>query len=889
MNFVFRSQLLSLCLAVAGGALAAEETKGIDLTDPHSAEAGLIALVEEWRGEVEQNPGPSSAESLGDTLQALGVVQRQLGKTKEAIESLTEAGRYLKHGSAVRQADVKEALALTYQDAGRMDEAAALLWEVVDFRRSESAPVALAHSLDHLAMNLLVTGHYTEVLALLNEALALVPPDRGADKAQLLGHISRYHHTLGSHARSIATLREALDLDFVDPELRLSLRSQLALGLLRLGKDEEAVEEFRSITADALELFEDRPLSAVPYINNLGSLALHLGNAADAADVFGEAVRLLEEVAGPDHPGLITPLNNLGVALLKQHRAEEAEQVLQRCLSLQERYLDPIHLRVTETRRNLAFAYLALDHPEAGEMVDRTTEAGLKLLEELVENGTESERLNFLSRFDLISLPCATGDVDKIASTLIASKGRLLDALLGQHQLQLPTTADVRSALPPHSAFIDICRYFPNADLSEARYGAVLYTPDTPPRWIPLGGEPLALRWIGALRERLQWQGAKLAGQDLPPPTLKANAILRSLHHDFWLPLEEHLPDDVRHIAWSPDGVLHFLPLAALLDAHDAPLCHRYSQVTTVGHARELLDEPPSRRLDEAPWTVVTVSDFPKPPPASEQSSPLLRLLASLEDMPGTRRESAYLKDIAPEDSVFFQDEEARETMLSRISSSPAVLHLGCHAFFLADARASAGPPIDFDDHSDLLFAGGLVLYQGAIRPFSGPPVLPDDDILFPSEIAHLPLSDTRLVTLSSCDSGNGTPVSGEGLLGLRRAFHLAGAREVAVALWPVSDRSTPAFMRDFYLRAVASGRPAQALWETQRTLIPRGDDPGFEAAVLRYAPFIISQSGPLQIGPPIPLPASGPPRAPLWIFVALATISLGFWLVRKRRRLQKP
>jgi CHAT domain-containing protein len=67
------------------------------------------------------------------------------------------------------------------------------------------------------------------------------------------------------------------------------------------------------------------------------------------------------------------------------------------------------------------------------------------------------------------------------------------------------------------------------------------------------------------------------------------------------------------------------------------------------------------------------------------------------------------------------------------------------------------------------------------------------------------------------------------------------------VALWPVSDRSTPAFMERFYQLALASDHPAQALWQAQREFLTApGSDDDFEAAFLRFGPFVISQSTPL-------------------------------------------
>jgi CHAT domain-containing protein len=48
------------------------------------------------------------------------------------------------------------------------------------------------------------------------------------------------------------------------------------------------------------------------------------------------------------------------------------------------------------------------------------------------------------------------------------------------------------------------------------------------------------------------------------------------------------------------------------------------------------------------------------------------------------------------------------------------------------------------------------------------------------------------LLVLSTCDSGLGEELGGEGLIGLTRAFQYAGARRVLASLWSVNDQAPP-------------------------------------------------------------------------------------------------
>ena len=81
-------------------------------------------------------------------------------------------------------------------------------------------------------------------------------------------------------------------------------------------------------------------------------------------------------------------------------------------------------------------------------------------------------------------------------------------------------------------------------------------------------------------------------------------------------------------------------------------------------------------------------------------------------------------------------------------------------------------------------------------------------------------LRRTELVVLSACDTGLGDVAGGEGVMGLTRAFHLAGARNVVASLWKVDDRATAALMRLFYHKLWSEGKPPiKALREAQLAL----------------------------------------------------------------------
>jgi len=160
------------------------------------------------------------------------------------------------------------------------------------------------------------------------------------------------------------------------------------------------------------------------------------------------------------------------------------------------------------------------------------------------------------------------------------------------------------------------------------------------------------------------------------------------------------------------------------------------------------------------------------------------------------------------------------------------VLHLATHGFYLdePEQESVSGDPLQALARSGLALANANLGAQGS-RTAEG-----DDGILTALEAVSLDLSGTRLVTLSACETAVGLVEPGEGVHGLARAFHEAGAQAVIATLWPIADDATSAFMQRFYRRLVAGESPQAALQRTQVEFLREGTwrDP------LYWAPFVM-------------------------------------------------
>jgi len=113
-----------------------------------------------------------------------------------------------------------------------------------------------------------------------------------------------------------------------------------------------------------------------------------------------------------------------------------------------------------------------------------------------------------------------------------------------------------------------------------------------------------------------------------------------------------------------------------------------------------------------------------------------------------------------------------------------------------------------------------------------------EDGDLYSGEIYNLHLN-SELITLSACQTGLGKVTKGEGLIGLSRALIYAGANNIIVSLWNVSDEATVKLMNELYtniLNTTQCVNYAEALQKAKLVLI---NDKNLSEPIY-WAPFIL-------------------------------------------------
>ena len=172
-------------------------------------------------------------------------------------------------------------------------------------------------------------------------------------------------------------------------------------------------------------------------------------------------------------------------------------------------------------------------------------------------------------------------------------------------------------------------------------------------------------------------------------------------------------------------------------------------------------------------------------------------------DLQGTKEEILKIEDLLNRNkwqvTPYMGKKGTEESFLNMHGKSPKLLHLATHGFYYTPNRAEN---VDYlKGYTDAMSLSGLVL-SGGNAAWLGKP-LPKGvlgGILSANDIARLDLSNTDMVVLSACQTGQGKATS-EGLYGLQRAFKKAGVGTIVMSLWSVSDKTTSEFMTIFYER----------------------------------------------------------------------------------------
>ncbi len=280
-----------------------------------------------------------------------------------------------------------------------------------------------------------------------------------------------------------------------------------------------------------------------------------------------------------------------------------------------------------------------------------------------------------------------------------------------------------------------------------------------------------------------------------------------------WQPLKENIPEGTT-IYYVPSQLLFQVSLESL-PLNDGSLLGSHYNFVRLSSARELVKKKSMGNGSKANTAVLYGGlqyDLETTAMAEESKkydvSNLLAMRGGItrgdsvfHDLQGTKDEILKIENILKDEkwqvTPYMGKYGTEESFLNLHGKSPRLLHLATHGFYYTPNKAE---DVDYlKGYTDAMSLSGLVL-SGGNAAWLGKQ-LPQGvlgGILTANDIARLDLSNTDMVVLSACQTGQGKATS-EGLYGLQRAFKKAGVRTIVMSLWNVSDKTTSEFMVTFY------------------------------------------------------------------------------------------
>lgn len=315
----------------------------------------------------------------------------------------------------------------------------------------------------------------------------------------------------------------------------------------------------------------------------------------------------------------------------------------------------------------------------------------------------------------------------------------------------------------------------------------------------------------------------------------------------------------VKVIYFSPDGILHMLPIE-YYSSDGTNIMSEHYNMYRLSSTKELIREINKHQPNSAVlYGGLDYNQFIENTSVSNASEipSVWRGIAErggFDPLFNTVLETQAIKELLAGKNIsttLYSGETGTEGSFHNLSGrSHSIIHLATHGMYVnpkgidtkknennfdfLESLASVNDPVKEDvalTHSFLVMAGGN-------RVISRIPVSDkkNDGILTSKEISQLDLRGLDLVVLSACESALGD-INNGGVYGLQRGFKKAGANTIVMSLNKVDDEATRILMVEFYRNLMNGKTKRQSLQDAQQYLrkIDNGkyDDPKYWASFI--------------------------------------------------------
>lgn len=817
-----------------------------DLSASREQHAAALAIARNTLGESH----PITADTMGD----LAITEFDLGNSDDAMQlevaalDLTRRARGEDHpDTLVRMQDLASfsVVLADYPRAKELYDRALAATERLNGTQSDEA-ANLRYNLGVLGFR---TGRLDAARGDADAALKIWERTRGPNHPYLarpLDLLAAIERDAGDTSAAVAALKRAVAIREAGEsplDLAWSL-AELAGGQWRSG----AAEAGEQALARAKTLCEAATSTAKGYGAAVVALAdseSTFGRHDDAARHYRAAARAYAARFGPNHPAAASASARFAASLVRVGRPDEAFEPARDAaaswrahITRTVRYLSEgpaLDLARKPLEGRDVLLSLAAISGAADHVVRSAFEAVIAsramVLDEMASRrraeGPQAVELD-RSRRRLASLlyrqAVQASDARTVAIVAAEKEADRLEGLLasetasGRAKGVTPDVGSLAAHLPPKSVLVSFVRYraADSRSLDGEEYLAFTLTTGGELRVRVLGSARSVDEAIARWRESVHDVGAAL--QDPRASEDASRRAGRDLARLVWQPVAQDLKGaDLALIV--PDGSLFFVAFPALVGSGGTYLAEGRPALHQLSTERDLMQ---SRGAQQAPSLLVAggpAFDAPlaasaapfgalaRGQPRTTDVRPCVDRLPTFEFLPAAAAEALevgqtwrrYMRD-APAHVLLGRS--ATKAEFERLAPSSTVLHLATHGFFIGprcrdQPIGEALARTDSAWAANPLVSAGLAM-AGANQGWTAPED-EDNGLLTADEVAHMDLRRAEWVVLSACGTGLGRTQSGEGVLGLQRAFSLAGARTVIMSLWSVEDEQARSFVDHVY------------------------------------------------------------------------------------------
>ena len=643
----------------------------------------------------------------------------------------------------------------------------------------------------------------------------------------------------------------------------------------------------------SLEIIKMRLGDSIPVyaqaLNNLGELYMETGKYDSAKFLLTQSLNIRSKVVGNAHPDYVRSLNSIGVLNMASGKNADAELLFCEANTIEIKHILNTYTSLSEDEKlnlikdnYLQFSYLP-------SLLCKTPETPLAVLNQVYTNGMIMKGMVLQNQQQVLSgirkndyslniqlylqwksyksllgkqylLPIKDrlmfiDSIKDVTNVLEQQLSRSSAAFRNHIQSETITSKDVSQKLENKQAAIEFIKFrlYTKKWTDSTMYAAsILVAGDSVARFIPLCGDGELQRLLTTSVKGDKWAINKLYKG--VPGVANADTTANKLYSLIWKPLEKYLTG-ITGIYYAPVGLLHRIAFKALQCNDTQCLIDKY-ELMQVLSTRSLVLPPPAVSMPASVsiWGNIqynktsTLQGFSSSRKRQVKIEPSLSFYSIAkralrgepwQPLPGTAIEMDSVENLFSHKSISIykaSDTSATEENFKALDGkSPEVLHIATHGFFLSEQPAkeidkNAGG-IAFRTQPNAMFRNGLVLSGGNDTWKNGRPVPgKEDGILTAYEIAQMDLSNTNLVVLSACKTALGDLQGDEGVLGLQRAFKMAGVRQIIMSLWQVPDQETVELMTLFYKNLLTGLPTAQSLRLAQQKIKEKYPSPYYWA-----------------------------------------------------------